>query len=65
MGKTVQFGAVIVVIVTSLLLIGLVVGAIDTEQLKSTLSKSVMVIGILVLASIGIMAIASSSSNKK
>ncbi|MES2971222.1 MAG: hypothetical protein V4702_02805 [Patescibacteria group bacterium] len=63
-GKTLQFGAIIVVVATALLLIALVAGAIDTEQLKTTFGKTVLIVGVLVLSSIGILAIVASDDKK-
>ncbi len=62
--KTLKLGAIAVIIVTAVLMITLVSGAIDAEQLKSTLGKSVLVIGVLVLAFIGITAVSTSSKDK-
>ncbi|MCA9332869.1 hypothetical protein KDA00_03270 [Candidatus Saccharibacteria bacterium] len=60
MNKTVKLGGIMVVIVVTILPIALVLGAIEFEQLKTTAGKSILVIGTVVLGTIGVMTLASS-----
>lgn len=55
--KTLRLSAVTAVMITAILLIGFITGAIDSDQLKSTLGKALAIIGILALTSIATVAI--------
>lgn len=59
--KTVKLGVIAVITITAVLLLALISGVIDTDQLKSTLVKSVLSIGVVVLAFIGIALVTSSN----
>jgi hypothetical protein len=57
--KTLRLSAIIAVLITAVLLISFVLGAIDADQFKSTLGKAAAVIAIMTLASIATLAISS------
>lgn len=57
--KTLRLSAIGAILISAVLLIGFIVGAIDSEQLKSTLVKVLAVIGVLALASIAATALGS------
>jgi Na+-driven multidrug efflux pump len=60
--KTLRLSAVAAVLITATLLVGFVLGAINADQLKSTLGKTLAVIAIIALASVAAVAI---TSNKQ
>lgn len=55
--KVLQISAVVAIFIITLLLIGLVLEIIDMEQLKTTLGKSLLILGILAVATFLITAI--------
>lgn len=59
--KNLQISAIFAVLITAGLSIALVLGVIDSEQLTESLTKSLLVIGILALSGLVVAAIA----NKK
>jgi predicted RND superfamily exporter protein len=61
--KTLQLSGILAVLITAVLGIALVLGAIDTEQLKKTLVKSLLVVAIIALSCIVVVAIANANKN--
>jgi hypothetical protein len=59
--KTLRLSAVVAVLVTSALLIGFILNLVNAEQLKTTLTKTLLVIGVIALTTLGVIAI---SGNK-
>lgn len=60
MNGMLKMAGIVVIICTASMLIGLIGGLIDKDQLLTGLGKTILVIGILVLSGIGIGALTSS-----
>lgn len=60
--KVVSFGIITGIIVAATLLILFVTGAIDQSALTSNLGRALAIIGIMVFAFLGVMAVASLNS---
>lgn len=56
--KTVKLGLISLIVVIAILLVAMILGAIDSEQLKTTAGKTGLIVGIVVIAFIGISAVA-------
>jgi MFS-type transporter involved in bile tolerance (Atg22 family) len=63
--NTIKLGLLAIVIVVASLLIGFIIGAIDSEAAQDSGTKSILVIGVATLAFIALGAIAGNSNNKK
>lgn len=61
--KVVSFGIITGIIVAATLLILFVTGAIDQSALTSNLGRALAIIGIMVFAFLGVMAVASLNSS--
>ncbi len=61
--KTLKISGIIVIVVVAALLIALVLGAVEFEELKTTLGKTVLVVGIAALATIGVTALAGNNKS--
>jgi quinol-cytochrome oxidoreductase complex cytochrome b subunit len=58
--KTLKLCAITAVLVSGLLLVAFILGWIESEQLQSSLTKTLSVIGVIALISLATMAIAGS-----